>query len=144
MDKQSRWDSSSRWEKGSDREVAYSLESGELGREAESLDAATEEEIDALRLDLTQDDSPASTDGSGRVADELAEERLAELTEVGPYLEGEGAVSITPGREETGASIRSHHPNSEIARSEAVVEGNLEESQEESRVERKVDEGTAA
>jgi hypothetical protein len=39
--------------------------------------------------------------------------------------------------------VRKHHPNTTIAGSDAVVEGNLDEPMDESIVERKVDEGTA-
>jgi N utilization substance protein A len=105
-------------------------------------DAETAEEIDALELDLHQPgDLPDSHDGSGRVIDETAEERLAEVTETGPMLDGDGAESLTPGRDDTSAVLREHHPNTEIARSEAVVEGNLDEARDERKEDAKVDEG---
>jgi hypothetical protein len=118
---------------------------GRLGREVEKLDASTDEEIDALRVNLSQTDERANArDGSGRVIDDVAEERLAEFTEVGPDLDEEGALSVAPGNEDTSAAIRRHHPNTEVARAEAVVEGNLDEPRDEERVERETDEGTGA
>ena len=83
-------------------------------------------------------------DGSGPIDDELAEERLAELTEVGPALEEEGAESLVPGREDTSAQIAGHNPNFDVARSEAVVEGQVDETRYEIRQDVKVDEGTGA
>lgn len=116
-----------------------------MEREIFKLDASTEEEVDALRVNLLQDDGrPQSRDGSGRVVDEVAEESLARFTEAGPMADDRGAESVVPGREDTSRVLRRHHPNSGIARSEDVVEGNLDEPRDESRVERKVDEGTAA
>ncbi len=116
-----------------------------LRRDAEKLDAATEEQVDALRVNLLQDDEhPDARDGSGLVMDEIAEEKVPEFTEVGPLSADRGAESLTPGRDNTSSILRWHHPNTGIARAEDVVEGNLDEPREESRVERKVDEGTAA
>jgi transcription termination/antitermination protein NusA len=107
--------------------------------------ASSEEEVDALTHGLTQaGEEPASADGSGRVADEVAEERIAEITEVGPALETEGAESLVPGREDTSAVLAEHEMNPEVARDEAVVEGNVEEVREEEVGEKKVDEGTGA
>jgi N utilization substance protein A len=105
-------------------------------------DAQAEEEIDALELGLTQEDEPADAhDGSGRIVDEVAEERLAEVTEVGPLLADEGAESLTAGRDDTSMVLAEHHPDTEIARAEAVVEGNLDEARDERREDVKVDEG---
>jgi N utilization substance protein A len=105
-------------------------------------DAETAEEIDALEIDLHQPgDLPDSHDGSGRVVDDLAEERLAEVTETGRMLDGDGAEALTPGRDDTSAVLREHHPNTEIARSEAIVEGNLDEARDERKEDAKVDEG---
>jgi hypothetical protein len=56
-------------------------------------------------------------------------------------LDEEGAESLVPGRFDTGAVLAAHHPNTEIARAEAVVEGNLDESRDERREDVKVDEG---
>ncbi len=120
---------------------------GRVGATAQQLDQAdaeTDQEIDALRVNLLQeDDAPDARDGSGRITDDTAQERLAEVTETGPMLDGEGAESITPGRDDTSAVLREHHPNTEIARSEAVVEGNLDETRDERKEDVKVDEGGA-
>ena len=117
---------------------------GLSARQQDELDAATEEQIDALTVNLYQDDEiPNARDGSGRVVDDTAEERLAEVTEVGAMLYDDGADPTTPGRDDTSAVLRAHHPNTEIARSEAVVEGNLDETRDERKVDVKVDEGGA-
>jgi hypothetical protein len=116
-----------------------------IEKEIFKLDASTEEEVDALKVNLLQEDERASArDGSGRVVDEVAEETMARFTEVGPFAGDRGAESVTPGRDDTSRTLRRHHPNTEIARAEDVVEGNLDEPRQESRVDRKVDEGTAA
>lgn len=116
-----------------------------LGHELRKFNASTEEELDALEVDLFQEDErPSARDGSGLVVDEVAESEVARFTEVGPLAEERGAESLVPGRENTSAVLRRHHPNTEVARAEDVVEGNLDEPQDEIKMERKVDEGTAA
>lgn len=118
---------------------------GHLRHELRKLEASTEEEVDALKLDLVQEDErPSARDGSGRVVDEIAEAEVAKFTETGPMQEDRGAESLVPGSDNTSNALRRHHPNTEVARAEDVVEGNLDEPRDESRVERKVDEGTAA
>ena len=117
---------------------------GLSARKQDELDASAEEQVDALELNLYQDDNQRnSRDGSGLIADDLAEERLAEVTEVGGMLYEDGVHPTTPGRDDTSAVIREHHPNTEIARSETVVEGNLDEARDERKVDAKVDEGGA-
>ena len=116
-----------------------------LSHEVDTLDATTEEEIDALRVDLVQDGGESHTaDTSGRVVDEAAEEEIARFTEVGPMQRDQGVVSVEAGRQDTSQRLRRHHPNSGIARAQDVVEGNLDEPRDEEVMERKVDEGTAA
>lgn len=116
-----------------------------IRQETRKLNASTEEEVDALRVDLFQEDErPNARDGSGRVVDDIAEARIAKFTEAGPHTDGRGAESLEPGRDDTSKILRRHHPNTRIARAEDVVEGNLDEPREETRGERKVDEGTAA
>lgn len=115
-----------------------------LAQKINALDASTDEEIDALELDLTQEDERSnSRDGSGLIVDDVAEERLAEFTEVGPDLPDEGVLSVVPGRDDTSKILRKHHPNTVGARSEAIVEGNLDEPRDEEVGERMADEGTA-
>jgi hypothetical protein len=115
-----------------------------LGEKLAELAASTEEEVDALKINLSQEDErPNTRDGSGRIVDEAAEERTARFTESDPMQDDLGAVSVEPGRDNTSAVLRRHHPNSTIARSDAVVEGNLDEPMDETIMDRKVDEGTA-
>ncbi len=117
------------YEEGEERPAAPSV-----AEAAHIADAQAEEEVDALKQDLTQaGEEPPSGDGSGTISDEVAEERLAEVTEVGPALAGEGADTL-----ETSEELAGHHP--EKARPEAVVEGNVDEPKEEETGERKVDE----
>jgi len=120
------------------------VEDDDLSEKLSELAASTEEEVDALRVNLTQDDYPPSTrDSSGRVVDDTAQERLARFTEADPMQGDIGVVSVEPGRDDTSRILRRHHPNTTIAGSEAIVEGNLDEPMDETIVERKVDEGTA-
>lgn len=117
----------------------------DLGTEIHKLDATTDEELDALEVNLHQDDErPNTRDGTGYVVDELAEEKVGKFTEVGPLQGDRGAVSVMPGRDNTSETLRRHHPNSALARAEDVVEGNLDEPRADIATERKVDEGTAA
>lgn len=117
----------------------------DLSRKVSELDASTEEEIDALRVNLVQDQGEShTTDSSGRVVDDTSEEELARFTEVGPMQPDQGVVSVEPGRDDSSRILRRHHPNTTVARAEDVVEGNLDEPRNEEIMERKVDEGTAA
>jgi transcription termination/antitermination protein NusA len=105
-------------------------------------DAQANEEIDALTLDQEGErEAPDERDGSGRISDDVARMRMEELTESGPDLDDIGGVSETPGREDTSEILASHNPNYEIARSEAVDDGNVEEPSDETRQDAKVDEG---
>jgi hypothetical protein len=122
------------------------LYEGELGQRVDELDASTEEEVDALKVNLLQDDAlPDLRDGSGRVVDDVAEERIAEYTEVGPMQPNMGGQALEPGRDDTSAELRSHHPNTEVARSEDIVEGNIEDEPRDEMVQdRKADGGPGA
>jgi len=114
-----------------------------VARDAEA--ASAEEQVDALRQDLTQSgEEPVSEDGSGRISDEVAEERLAEITEVGPALDSEGAEAVVPGREDTSERLAELETNPEAGEDEDAVEGDVEEANEEEVGEKKVDEGTDA
>jgi len=120
------------------------LETPSLAEAAHIADAQAEEEIDALQQDLTQaGEERTSEDGSGLISDEVAEERLAEITEEGPALADEGAESLAAGREDTSEVLAEHRPNTEIAGAEAIIEGNVDETIKEEAGERKVDEGGA-
>ena len=95
-------------------------------------EASLDEEIAALQQDLTQsDEEPVSEDGSGLINDELAEERLAEVTEVGPDLDDEGAESVVRGRDDTSEVLVEHQVNPKLDEDELVGEGNTEEVKDE-------------
>jgi transcription termination/antitermination protein NusA len=104
-------------------------------------DAQANEEIDALTLDQEGErEAPDTEDGSGRISDEIARDRMEELTESGPDLDEIGAISETPGREDTSELLARHNPDYDIARSESVDDGNVEVSND-TRQDAKVDEG---
>jgi N utilization substance protein A len=105
-----------------------------------SEEAGLDEEIDALEQDLTQEgEQSVSEEGSGRIVDELAEERLAEVTEVGPDLDTEGGESLEPGRQDVSERIAEDQPHNlihgELLAEDAVLEGNTEEIKDEGRPE---------
>ncbi len=107
---------------------------GKLGRQFDALDAGTEEELDALQVDLSQDGDPfGERDGSGRVDDDVAEEQIAAFTEVGPMADDRGGQSVAPGRDDTSATLRRHRPHSESGDDwdadddpDAILEGNID------------------
>ncbi len=100
-----------------------------LAAAAHLADVQAEQEIEALEQDLTQaGEERPSEDGSGLIDDELAEERLAEVTEDGPALEDEGAESVVPGREDTSELLARHHPHED---NDGVGEGNFDEPKDE-------------
>ena len=120
------------------------IEKDGLGEKLNELAVTTEEEVDALRVNLLQDDDPpGSRDSSGRVVDDSARERTARFTEADPMQAELGALSVEPGRDNASDVLRKHHPNTQIARSDAIVEGNLDEPMDETITERKADEGTS-
>jgi hypothetical protein len=126
---------------GSDEPV---IPEGELGQKFDELDASTEEELDALQVNLLQEDErPNARDGSGLIVDDSAEEQIARFTESDPMIGDRGVVSVEPGRDDISNVLRRHHPNTAIADSDAVVEGNFDEPMDETNEDRKVDEGTA-
>jgi N utilization substance protein A len=111
---------------------AASTEDAAAAAALKAEEASLDEEIDALQQDLTQsDEEPVSEDGSGLINDELAEERLAEVTEVGPDLEDEGAESLVPGRDDTSEELVEHQVNPKLDEDEMVGEGNTEEVKDE-------------
>jgi transcription termination/antitermination protein NusA len=79
-------------------------------------DASLAEEEEALQLDLTQaGEEPVAEDGSGLIDDEVAEEQLAEITEVGDDLDSEGASSVAPGSHDTSEKLRETAVEEDIA-----------------------------
>jgi len=132
------------YEPGEERPAAEGTKSdAELVAKARAIeDAQVAEEIDALTLDQEGErEAPDTVDGSGRLSDDVARMRMEELTESGPDLDDIGGVSEAPGREDVSKTLASHVPNYEIARSESVEEGNVEEPSQETLQDRKVDEG---
>jgi transcription termination/antitermination protein NusA len=132
------------YEPGEERPAAEAAKSDEeLVAKARAIeDAQVEEEIDALTLDQEGErEAPDTVDGSGRLSDDVARMRMEELTESGPDLDDIGGVSEAPGKEDVSKTLASHVPNYEIARSETVDEGNVEEPSQETLQDRKVDEG---
>src|SRR6202522_1054933 len=95
-------------------------------------DAQVAEEIDALTLDEEGErEIPNTQDGSGLISDDVARMRLEELTESGPDLDDIGGVAEVPGREDTSETLARHVPNYEVARSETVEEGSVEQPSQE-------------
>ncbi len=129
------------YEPGEERPAVTSDE--ELVAKARAIeDAQVNEEIDALTLDQeVEREAPDDQDGSGLISDDIARERMEELTESGPDVGEIGAISETPGREDTSEVLARHNPNYDLARSEAVDDGNVEEASHETRQDAKVDEG---
>jgi len=106
-------------------------------------DAQSAEEIDALTLDLEGEREvvPDNRDGSGMINDDLAGLRMEELTESGRDVGEFGVTTEVPGRDDTSETITRHSPNYDLARSETVDDGNVEEASQETREDAKVDEG---
>jgi N utilization substance protein A len=122
------------YEEGEERPAPAPGSDAAAVAEAAQLEAAqSDEEIAALEQDLTQAGEEApSADGSGLIRDEVAEERIAELTEEeGAALDGDGAESVVPGREDTSEVLAEHEAVSGSEENDAVVEGNVEEVRDE-------------
>jgi N utilization substance protein A len=130
------------YEEGEERppEAAASAESKAEAAALKAEEASLDEEIDALKQDLTQsEEEHVSEDGSDLISDEVAEERLAEVTEVGPDLDEEGAESVVPGREDTSETLAAHEPDPDLVTDEGGLGGNVEEVKDE-ELEKKADE----
>jgi transcription termination/antitermination protein NusA len=111
--------------------------SEEATRAAE--EASLDEEIDALEQDLTQSEDepePDDSESTGVIRDDVAEERLAELTEVGPDLDEEGAEAVAPGNEDTSETLVEHETHPEAGEDDAVVGGNVEQVRDEEESEK--------
>jgi transcription termination/antitermination protein NusA len=84
-----------------------------LDEERAKADAELGEELDALEVDNADGgEEPASADGSGHVVDEIAQERIEELTESGDYDAGEvGVLPQDAGNDDTSARLERQNPD---------------------------------
>lgn len=80
--------------------------------------AATSEEVEALKLNQKIDEQPDES-GSGEIHDQVAAEKIEELTESGNESGDIGVAPETPGTQDTSAKIKENAPSDE---------GNSEES----------------
>ena len=82
-----------------------------LDEERAKADAELGEELDALEVD-DQDggEEPSSEDGTGHVVDEIARERMEELTESGSEAGEVGVLPQDAGRDDTSARLRRQNP----------------------------------
>jgi N utilization substance protein A len=83
-----------------------------LDEERAKSDAELGEELDALRVDDEDggDEDPDTRDSSGRVVDEIARERIEELTESGRDAGEVGVLPQDAGRDDTSARLRRQNP----------------------------------
>jgi N utilization substance protein A len=83
-----------------------------LDEERAKADAELGEELDALEVDEADGgEERPSEDGSGEVVDDVARERIEELTESGDYDAGEvGVLPQDAGNDDTSARLRRHNP----------------------------------
>jgi N utilization substance protein A len=96
-----------------------------LDEERAKSDAELGEELDALRVDDEDggDEDPDTRDSSGRVVDEIARERIEELTESGRDAGEVGVLPQDAGRDDTSARLRRQNPaNSPLPGGEAEEE----------------------
>ncbi len=84
----------------------------ELDRERAIADAQLGEEIDALTVDNSVEpyDPGDQRDSTGRVVDEIAHERIEELTESGKEIGLVGVLPQDPGLDNTSAKLRENNP----------------------------------
>jgi transcription termination/antitermination protein NusA len=83
-----------------------------LDEERAKSDAELGEELDALRVDDEDggDEDPDTRDSSGRVVDEIARERIEELTESGRDAGDVGVLPQDAGNDDTSARLRRQNP----------------------------------
>jgi N utilization substance protein A len=96
-----------------------------LDEERAKSDAELGEELDALRVDDEDggDEDPDTRDSSGRVVDEIARERIEELTESGGDAGEVGVLPQDAGNDDTSARLRRQNPaNSPLPGGEAEEE----------------------
>jgi hypothetical protein len=96
-----------------------------LDEERAKADAELGEELDALRVDDADgtNENPDNRDSSGRVVDEIARERIEELTESGREVGEVGVLPQDAGRDDTSERLRRQNPaNSPLPGGEAEEE----------------------
>jgi transcription termination/antitermination protein NusA len=106
-----------------------------LDEERAKSDAELGEELDALRVDDEDggDEDPDNRDSSGRVVDEIARERIEELTESGRDAGEVGVLPQDAGRDDTSARLRRQNPaNSPLPGGEAEEESVLPDARPQS------------
>jgi N utilization substance protein A len=82
-----------------------------LDEERAKADAELGEELDALEVDDTDGgEEPAGADGTGHVVDEIARERIEELTESGDEAGDVGVLPQEAGRDDTSARLERQNP----------------------------------
>jgi N utilization substance protein A len=88
----------------------------ELSAAADRERASSEEEEDALRLDNEENSEviPDNRDGSGRIVDEIAAQRMEKLTESGEDVGEFGVEILEPGRDDTSAALRRNRPKADL------------------------------
>jgi hypothetical protein len=105
--------------------------------EFQQIDASTAEEIDALELNLRQDDDVRDDeDGSGPIEDDVARDQIEGMTEAGPDLVDKGVDDVAPGHDDTSATLRKHQRTSQVMRAEDQLEANLDEPRDEAFLDR--------
>jgi N utilization substance protein A len=83
-----------------------------LDEERAKADAELGEEVDALELDeIGGGEDGAGADSSGRVVDEIARERIEELTESGREVGEVGVLPQDAGRDDTSDRLRRQNPD---------------------------------
>ncbi len=85
-----------------------------LDEERAKADAELGEELDALKVDDADggEEIPDQRDGSGRVVDDVARERMEELTESGKEVGDVGVLPQDVGQDDTSATLQRHNPGS--------------------------------
>ncbi len=88
----------------------------ELSAAADRERASSEEEEDALRLDNEENSEviPDNRDGSGRIVDDIARQRMEKLTESGEDVGEFGVEILEPGRDDTSATLRRNRPKADV------------------------------
>jgi N utilization substance protein A len=113
------------------QELAAIEADASLDEERAKADAELSEEIDALEVnDRDGVDDTDQDDGTGRVVDEVARERMEELTESGREAGEVGVLPQDVGQDDTSAVIASHNPRpSPLAGGEAEEESVLPDAE---------------